>query len=256
MLIENALGFTKLVVRVAKKLDCDDIWWRGQSKSEWELEPSVYRESRLSPYERNVSAGFLWKAPARYPNCPADTDWVGWLMLMQHYRLHTRLLDWTESPLVALFFAVSKHDCVPGALWALDPYKLNENQLNQKAIQYPRCEQLEPLFRVPFAPVNKNDEKTKKVMDKIVAVYAPHRDIRVLVQQSTFTIHGTRTPLNKLATERDFLLKIEIPAEQKRVFRSHLRRLGIRPSFIFPDLEHLAEELNTADPRLMSDAVE
>lgn len=130
MRIEAPLDFIHLVVRVTRRLNCDDIWWRGQSKYEWQLEPSVYCKGYTYLYERNLSADFLWEAPARHPNCPMDGDWVGWLMLMQHYRLHTRLLDWTESPLVALFFAVLEHDCVPGALWALQPYELNKNQLN------------------------------------------------------------------------------------------------------------------------------
>ena len=49
-----------------------------------------------------------------------------WLFVMQHYGVPTRLLDWTESPLVGLYFAVTEHPNADGTLWVLKPIELNK----------------------------------------------------------------------------------------------------------------------------------
>jgi len=40
------------------------------------------------------------------------------LMVLRHYGVRTRLLDWSMSPFVAAFFAVSSHDNQDGEIWA------------------------------------------------------------------------------------------------------------------------------------------
>lgn len=54
--------------------------------------------------------------PSAFSLKALDT-YLEWLMLMQHYGAPTRLLDWSESPYVSLYFAVI--DCAPNdaALW-------------------------------------------------------------------------------------------------------------------------------------------
>jgi hypothetical protein len=56
---------------------------------------------------------------------------VEWLMLAQHYRLPTRLLDWTKNLFVALFFCVQNEADKDGAIY-LSPYStLRERKLEK-----------------------------------------------------------------------------------------------------------------------------
>jgi hypothetical protein len=99
------------------------MWaFRGQLDSEWDLETSLSRATILS-YKTELSTGVQRRAAAHekwllrefqrqahhyLSDLPAHDQVVDWLALMQHYHAPTRLLDWTRSPYVALYFAVEK----------------------------------------------------------------------------------------------------------------------------------------------------
>lgn len=57
-------------------------------------------------------------------NANSADDWY-WYFLMQHYGCPTRLLDWTTSPLVALYFAVRNPNELDAAVWVIDPWRWN-----------------------------------------------------------------------------------------------------------------------------------
>ncbi len=211
------------------------LWWRGQPKHEWPLVPGVHREGRDYNYELNVTRRFIQGARARHDQCPAD-DIPAWLFLMQHYRLPTRLLDWTESVLIATYFATCEQQSGPGVLWALNPYLLNNNQVGKKVLASPLGDLSAQLFRRPFN-LKASDE------EKIVAVIADQYDVRMLVQLSAFTIHGTRRALETIEGAERFLTCFEVPESAKDALKEQLSSLGVRGSSLFPDLEHLAADL-------------
>ena len=102
-------------------------WYRGHADAKWKLVPGYHR-SRREISETTLLARFKQSAAMLAELQPRDD--FDWLFLMQHYGVPTRLLDWSESPLVALYFAVQDAgNCVEldGALWRLDPTELNKH---------------------------------------------------------------------------------------------------------------------------------
>jgi hypothetical protein len=105
---------------------------RGHRCPAWKLETYLERVSRRCgihqvEYERAVWGEFRRHAHSYLPRVPADTCTVEWLALMQHYGAPTRLLDFTQSFWIALFFAFEEadNDC---AVVALNPASLAANQ--------------------------------------------------------------------------------------------------------------------------------
>lgn len=89
------------------------------------LLPELYRYPEGTSYENRLLQHFRMKAPVFGDlNTPNVHEVDKWLFLARHVGLPTRLLDWTESLLAALFFAT--HTSGKGAVvWMLDPIRLN-----------------------------------------------------------------------------------------------------------------------------------
>ena len=103
--------------------------FRGQSQASWDLTPSLVRllPPGLSPsealrVERRLLDDFRSQThlhvPAEMlPTMVRASAPPEWWAIMQHYGAPTRLLDWTQSPYVAAYFAVERDWDVDGAVF-------------------------------------------------------------------------------------------------------------------------------------------
>lgn len=172
---------------------------------------------------------------------PGDDDHLGWLVLMQHHRLPTRLLDWSQSILVALFFAVSDSlDPAPdGELWVLDPESCNElNDLRTDLSGH-----VDPLDQARKSMAEEAFKGPTSAYCTYPLAFRPTVSFeRMRAQLSAFTIHPT--PYNgepgKLTDYSNVVHRYTIPSAQKRLILADLHCLGVTDRSLFPDLEGLS----------------
>lgn len=90
----------------SKKTDGYKSFYRGHGNWRYELVPGIYREGNEhilkneSEYIRNIIASY----PRFFTNCKSALDF---LSVLQHHAFPTRLLDFSENPLIALYMACS-----------------------------------------------------------------------------------------------------------------------------------------------------
>ena len=109
---------------------------RGQSERYGNLAPSIDRKprqglSRSKKLRLERQSIDLFRSTARFFADPGEQTVVasdlGALMVLQHYGVPTRLLDWSLSPWVAAFFATEGSDKDKGEIWAFD-YSVYERE--------------------------------------------------------------------------------------------------------------------------------
>lgn len=246
--VESLEGFLRAVEKIPVQWDAVSTtthpWFRGQQVASWDLKPGLYRGSINCKYEREILRDFKLRSPQYLETRPQND--LEWLFVMQHYGMPTRLLDWTESYLYALYFAVVNYQGRGDAcVWVLDPWALNEEAIGMASVPISEQDELRPYYLRP------DNHGFARVIDaRIPVAIRPSRATpRIEAQKGAFTIHGSiKQGLNlqaaKLDALSDRLIKIPIAGAKRKSILMALHRAGVTATKVFPDLEGLCEEVH------------
>lgn len=211
------------LARLVQPFRTDGEWvFRGVRSGDYELVPKIGRPGARRglgnmahlPYDRTAEETmvrhFIRSAGPYVRHVPPTR--LEWLALAQHHGLPTRLLDWTESLLVAAYFAVE------------GGRKANAGLPTVYGVR-----------NVPVIPADRLD-RLDDVVDEVTLFYPPHISPRVPAQSSLFTVHR-----NPGAPWRPREL-VRIIIEQSTLsMKLDLNSCGIHRASLFPDIDGLAQ---------------
>jgi hypothetical protein len=254
--VSSLLDFTRMIEERMTASGCP-LWYRGCGKSSHELKPTLFRHpdnkdtEKLIALESDILARFKERS-VPYQERPLANDWE-YLFLMQHFRVPTRLLDWTENPYIALYFAATSSPFLvkggklefegDAALWILEPVPWNRRALQHIGFKGGILSSSSEFLK-SYQPA----QDYEYLNSEPVALYGIHNSPRIVAQRGVFTIFGKNSsPMETIYREHDFpadcLIKLVLPKNSLPNLLASVVSIGYADSVVFPDLEGLAKEI-------------
>jgi hypothetical protein len=254
--------------------------FRGQREAEWWLDTSLDRAVKKewsSPNSKGyyhldreieqvaLLTRFQQQAHLYFLHPPPDDDLGSWFALMQHYKVPTRLLDWTNSPYVGMYFALEQEPAGTekrSALWAIDLDWLGRAG----------CKSIQPEAATPNSGnVNSRVDYINRLLSYketpvVVRIDPPKTNERMAAQQgillcnlhheAIFNVILNGMIFHDGLLELPVLRKIEVEGKHRIEFLKILREMNIHGASLLPGLDGFSQSLRLELEMKVKDAPE
>jgi hypothetical protein len=197
--------------------------YRGQSLDK-ALLPKIarYEVKDVEKIERDMLEDFQRRSVHLIDYHPGNS-W-DWLALAQHHGMATRLLDWTENPLIALWFSMATEvkDTDYSVVWG---------------------------FKVPDTDIIASTDEMNSFKEGITKVFKPnHITKRITAQFGWFTVHKPNRekhfiPFEENKDYSESLFKIMVKSSCFSECKKRMHNYGINSASMYPDIDGLAKHV-------------
>jgi hypothetical protein len=202
-------------------------FYRGHSKASYKLVPSLFR------FEIEASGFVDWNHVEISLECEFEAKHLAYIgdrslerldriCLGRHHGLPVRIMDWSRSAMVALFFAV---EC--------------EDNGQQDSVVW----ELQPPIVMQGAPSTNEKLKDTQIFS------ARHTNLRVAAQSGCFSWHelpesrSNFVPLDERVDAGVALRRFIVPGAARAAVKQELHAMRINYETLFPDLDGLCRQL-------------
>jgi hypothetical protein len=251
-------AFLAEIQKAERQLKCQpysERFYRGHADGAWPLLPTLLRRYTTEEDVREAESSlfFEFQARARELHHLQLTDWDV-LFFMRHHGVPTRLLDWTETLGIALYFALENYrsDATRAekhtpCVWVMNPFLLNGHGKGEEDLFTPRnlgWEEDEDTY-YDYGEILVDPDWID--WEEPLAIYPQQKPARMGAQRGWFTIHGS--DVAAIEEQCDYAVrKVAIPEEVVPAALEVLRIGGIDPYGIYADLDGLAASLLLKNP--------